>query len=60
MKNKEVIFTVRKAGSDKEQIVYGNPWDTLEIVWRSQLCWYVGGSFIVTNTETGESQEFIR
>lgn len=59
--SKEVIFTIRKVGQDKEHIVYGHSWDTLEIVWLSQLCWYMPGSHvIVTNTETGESQEFYK
>lgn len=61
MKSKEVIFTIREAGSDKKQIVYGNPWNTCETAWSSQMCWYSPGSHvIVTNTETGESQEFIK
>lgn len=57
----EVIYTIRKVGEDKEQKVYGEPWNTLEGVWLSQLCWYSPGSHVVvTNTETGESQEFYK
>lgn len=59
--SKEVIFTIRKVGSDHEQKVYGEPWNTLEVIWKSQLCWYMPGScVIVTNTETGEHQEFYK
>lgn len=58
---REVIFTIRRVGGNKEQKVYGKPWNTLESVWSSELCWYMPGSHvIVTNTETGESQEFIK
>ena len=59
--SREVIFTIRRVGSDHEQKVYGKPWNTLKSVWQSQLCWYMPGSHVVvTNTETGESKEFIR
>ena len=58
---KEIIFTIRKVGKDKEQKVYGNLWNTLEVIWKSELCWYMPGSHVVvTNTETGESQEFYK
>lgn len=59
--SREVIFTIRKVGNNKEQNVYEKPWNTLESVWQSQLCWYGPGSnVVVTNTETDESQEFTR
>ena len=58
---KEVIFTIRKVGSDQEQNVYGYSYNSLEGVWQSQLCWYSPGSHVVvTNTETGESQAFYK
>lgn len=59
--SKEIIYTIRKVGSDHEQKVYAMSWNTLEAVWWSQLCWYSPGSHVVvTNTETGESQEFYK
>lgn len=58
---KEVIYTICKVGSDYEQKVYGCSYNTLEAVWRSQLCWHSPGScVVVTNTETGESQKLYK
>jgi hypothetical protein len=59
--SKKIIYTIRSIGSDYEQKVYAMPWNTLEAVWRSQLCWHSPGScVVVTNTETGESQKFYK
>lgn len=56
----KVIYTIQKVGSNRKQEVYAYKWNTHEAVWESQFYWYIGGEFVVTNTETGQSKTFIR
>lgn len=55
------FFTIRKVGSNNEQKVEASAWATCKSVWLSQMCWYMPGTHaVVTNVETGESEEFVK